>query len=494
MAGAALRPYAERWARDPAVPLRVLDPAMGDGSFLKAAAQVLAASLPPAISSGASRRIVSGCLWGIEIDPEAASMARAALGGSRERLVTGDALADPFPFRGRFQVVIGNPPWGGWDRRLDPSAKAGYRRRFATARGRLDPFALFIETATGLLEPGGRLAFVLPEHSLLKNYPALRRHLLEHYELEELVRWGRAFPGVNLDACSLIARRIAPARPRRSGGWNRIACRPEGPEGRLLMIPQTRFERMPGHVFNLSLDDRSASLMERLGERFPRLGEWLEAHEGIHSGNVRPRLFLPPGAPPSAGSREKPLILGRDEIRPFRLRWSGWRVRYDRRIVRRERGEYAGLGRSEWFESRKILIRRTGDHVMAALDRSGLYASNNLFVALRRASCPVPIGYLEGYLNSALATWCFRALQPRAGRLFAELKLTHLSRLPVPLPGREEIRRVEALAGRIRRGAPGAAGAWRSLDETFAGLARLSPPEARMVLEETDLSRVRLSL
>jgi len=452
-------------------PLRVLDPAVGDGVFLREAARLLSGESDAAF------------LCGIDIDPAAVAASRRSLGPGPV-LIEGDALAARLPgvLSEGFHAVIGNPPWGGWSRRISGAARQDYAGRFETARGFLEPSALFVERATSLLVDGGRLGLVLPDYLLLKAYPALRKHLLDNYRLEELIHWGRVFPGVNLDAFTLVARRDA----SRCRSWP-VACFPDGPQGRSVMRPQRDFDEAEGHLFNLAMDDDTRSLLDRLSKRGVALENLLETHEGIHSGNIRRRLFLAPGREPrpEEGACLKPLIIGRDEIRPFALRWGGWRVRYDPGVARRERGEYASLGSERWFTGPKIMVRRTGDRLIAALDREGLFASNNLFVGLPRPDLGVPLEYIEAWLNSSQATWCFRAVNPRAGRLFAELKLKHLNRLPVPLPGlRTQTERVVRLGRALRGGA--ASGAREELDEAFARIAELTPEQARTIERHID--------
>ena len=261
-----------------------------------------------------------------------------------------------------------------------------------------------------------------------------------------------------------------------------VACYPEGIAGRRLLIAQSRFLRAPGHVFNLTLGPSEERLLRRIARSGSLLGDWIEAHEGIHSGNIRSRLFLPPGRAPARGVPAEPLLFGRDEIAPFRLKPAGWRVIHDPAIVRRDRGEYAALGRREWYRPPKLLIRRTGDRLIAAIDRTGLFASNNLFVARLKPACPVALEYLEAWLNSSLATWCFRAIQPRAGRIFAELKLCHLARIPAPAPPDAESQaRILALAARAAADADARA----DLDRAFDDLVGLTAAERRLIRSAT---------
>ena len=87
--------------------LRLLDPACGDGVFL-------------------ARARVAGCtnLVGIELDPEAAAAARAAVPGAR--IAQGD-LFDLEPDQG-FDVVVGNPPYVRQER-IGPRQKDRVRLR-----------------------------------------------------------------------------------------------------------------------------------------------------------------------------------------------------------------------------------------------------------------------------------------------------------------------------------------------------------------------------
>jgi len=66
------------------------------------------------------------------------------------------------------------------------------------------------------------------------------------------------------------------------------------------------------------------------------------------------------------------------------------------------------------------------------VDTGQYYVSNNLFLILPRQSCALDVWGLCAFLNSSFATWFFRTIEPRQGRLFAEVKIKHLSRIPLP--------------------------------------------------------------
>lgn len=127
-------------------PLRVLDPACGDGRLLAAAA----AALGPAADVE---------LVGIELDAATAAAARRAV--PEARILVGDGRTlDP---GGLFDVVVGNPPYLGQLARA--TSRGG---RSALGGGPYaDVAAEFLARSLALVRPdGGRVALVLPQSVL----------------------------------------------------------------------------------------------------------------------------------------------------------------------------------------------------------------------------------------------------------------------------------------------------------------------------------------
>jgi hypothetical protein len=183
----------------------------------------------------------------------------------------------------------------------------------------------------------------------------------------------------------------------------------------------------PRYVFNLFLTPQKRDTLTRLG-RFPTLGAFCEIHEGVHSGNIRSDLFVDRRLDRSC----EVLIFGRDEIAPYTLRWNGRYVRLGALPRVRSATRYANAGNPAWYRQDKLLVRRTGDYVLAAVDREQRYASNNFFLVFPKVSGSVCLDSLCGLLNSRWMTWYFRTIEPRKGRVFAELKIKHLETFPVP--------------------------------------------------------------
>jgi len=431
--------------------LRILDPSCGGGAFLLGALRFLVSRcVAVGAKPGAGlRRDVSGCLVGVDVDADALEVTRAALlmavgSDSRATLVHGDALL-PETHISQIDAVVGNPPWGQKNFKISSEKRRRYRELFSTACGVWDPFKLFVERAHQILRPGAYWGLVLPDIVLLKNLQEVRDVVLNGSAILEIAHAGQAFAGANIDAVAICARRIESKVGKRHSlrAWPQLKANWQDKASVTHRQKQSVFSELPGHRFNLYLHGDALHLYRRL-RSLPRLGESFAMHEGVHTGNSRARLFL---STKGDGPARKVIVGGR-EMRPFSLCWKGTWLSLDPGAIDRSAGHYANLGRPEWHARNKVVVRRTGDRVMAAFDAHGYYVSNNLFVLLdtrveqdAKKSMRFRMAIVS-LLNSRFMTWYFRAIQPRRGRLFAELKLVHLRDFPLPV--KEQWAKVEA--------------------------------------------------
>ncbi len=460
---------------------RILDPACGGGFFLLSAYRMLLrtwADRPGAAGLDQRLAILRRCIHGVDIDSQAVEVTRRSLllealddgaagrpsaalqQAARAILVDnircGDAIVGPdypadagapeaidwpaaFPDVLQadppgFDAVVGNPPWGQKAVLKDGAIWAYLRSRYRSLGGIADVFRPFVERAVTLVRPGGVWGMVLPDIVLLKDYVQTRRLLLDELSLAYVDWWGKAFPSASIDVATLIGRR-SPAPP---GHRVQVHLRERGVV-KQHTLGQEDFRRNERLTFNLHLTPERREILDHLS-RFPTLGRLCEIHEGVHSGNIRRELFV--DRPVDASCR--PLLFGRDEIAPYELVWRGKLIRLSALPRSRTPDRYANAGQPAWHEREKLLVRRTGDFVLAAVDRQQRYASNNFFIVFLRAAAPLTLDGLAALLNSPLICWFFRCIEPRPGRAFAELKIKHLRRFPVP-PETADPRRVRRL-------------------------------------------------
>jgi hypothetical protein len=258
-----LAPLTEGVDPERILALRVLDPACGSASFLLGAYDHLERAIldwfaahprdhrrtqflmerddGPGLSASTVRRIIDGCLFGVDIDAEAVEVARMSLAlrllercardeaeepkdllaGIGKNIRHGNSLVEPdilglgfdagavkrtMPFRwsdpkygfgeiihaGGFDAVVGNPPYievkryKEWMPDMYRYLKEGGRYETAT-EGKTDISMPFMERAVKLLRPGGRLGFIIQNRFFKTEYGALARRWLRRNSLLESV-------------------------------------------------------------------------------------------------------------------------------------------------------------------------------------------------------------------------------------------------------------------------------------------------------------------
>jgi len=197
--------------------LEILDPACGCGSFLLAACRCLVAwSRRHGVPDPA--RHVAETLHGVDLDPDAVLAARRSLwlemmGGEpagrddrphiaqppesrplvdvlAENIRCGDVLTDSAPglHDGRFDVVIGNPPYRrerNSKQLLDRIAAMDLGRRYRAPR--MDLSYYFVHRSLELLKPGGTVSFIVGSYwTSGQGAEKLHRALRESAHVEEI--------------------------------------------------------------------------------------------------------------------------------------------------------------------------------------------------------------------------------------------------------------------------------------------------------------------
>jgi hypothetical protein len=264
----------------------LLDPACGDGAFLAAGLQL---ANPAAVV-------------GVDVDPGALEAARnrlAAEDADVSTLVLGDGLNPRLLGDRRFDLILGNPPFG---------LKRDDARVWGLDVNRTDSYAAFLAMGLARLAPGGILAFITADTWLsIRSHEALRRLLLPHLREVRLLPHG-AFDAV-VNTCVVVLARepvteaiLAYERP---DVVYEIPCAltaalPGNPIfigspalAELAADGETRLETVsPGHTARVRTIFRNGTPV-----RLVRLGDIAATPHGISTGNNARYVRVEPGTP-----------------------------------------------------------------------------------------------------------------------------------------------------------------------------------------------------
>ena len=165
----------------------ICDPCCGTGNFL--------------LSLGA-KGIDYTNLYGQDIDPISVLLSRINIAlmapemsamDIRSRIIVGNTYFETFTQK--FDVIVGNPPWGS---DFSENDALRCRKLFKTAVGKsIESYDLFVEKALSMLNHKGVLAFVLPEAILsVAVHDTIRRMMLTTCSFKFISYLGNVFSGV----------------------------------------------------------------------------------------------------------------------------------------------------------------------------------------------------------------------------------------------------------------------------------------------------------
>ena len=176
----------------------ICDPCCGTGNFL--------------LSLGV-KGIDYSNLYGQDIDPISVFLSRINIAlmapemsalDIRSRIIVGNTYFETFTQK--FDVIVGNPPWGS---EFSEEDALRCRRFFKTAVGKnIESYDLVVEKALPMLDHKGVLAFVLPEAILsVAAHDTVRRLIIDSCSFRFISYLGNVFSGVQ---CPSIILGITP--------------------------------------------------------------------------------------------------------------------------------------------------------------------------------------------------------------------------------------------------------------------------------------------
>ncbi len=477
--------------------LTICDPACGSGAFLNEALEFLINEhnyiyelelklLGTAIIDiELENKILEKNIFGVDINEESVEIAklslwlRTAQRGRKlitlnENIKCGNSLIDDkkiagekafnwkkeFPTifkKGGFDVVVGNPPYGIF---IDSKLQDHYGKKFPLTRYKINLYVLFIERMLQILERG-TVFFIIPKSLLFNSfYDKIRYELLKNTQINEISTiTEKVFEDAEVGGSLLLSFTIkSDVNPK-----NKIKLIASNTVLDFVTETNTFKNEVEASFFinrlNHEISVHSAGAYEIIKKlaKMSKIKDYYDLKNGLNTGNIKHILITDE----KLSDLHKKIIWGKD-ISKYLIKWSGNFINYDENIDKKisledtksksgmnkqNRIDYA-LRSVSLFENEKIVVRKTGDSLIASLDASnyyfdtltqGIYAKDELF----------PLKYILVILNSSVATNIYRIKHDVKGKVFAKISLNNLGNFPIPKPNLPQTQKSIDLANKM---------------------------------------------
>ena len=317
---------------------------------------------------------------------------------------------------GGFDAVIGNPPYGALLKQVD---KTYLNLHYSFQSYQLDSYQLFLERALrDLVKRDGFFGMIIPNPwltNLLQTH--IRKFVVENSRIVEIVHFQfPVFPKVTVDTEIVVLQKSNPQ------GWNTTAAIVESRDAladktgagiRRISHPQDQWRAAAGTVINIFLDAPAHALARKCLDAGAPLESFCAINVGIKPYQVG--KGKPPQTRKIVASRAydshrqvsklyraylRGSDIGRYKIAPLEPRY----IKFGAWLA--EPRPAANFDAPE-----KIVMRQTGDSIVATLDTQQYLCLNNMHV-LVPTQRDLNLRYILGVLNSRLMNWYYHTLNP----------------------------------------------------------------------------------
>ncbi|MCJ7509022.1 MAG: Eco57I restriction-modification methylase domain-containing protein [candidate division Zixibacteria bacterium] len=327
-------------------------------------------------------------------------------------------------------MIIGNPPYGV---AFDSRSKAFLKGNYKAAEYQFDSFALFIEKALSLLKKDGFQSYITPTTWLSEHYyENLRGLILADNQLQQVIFFKEhVFKDATVETCIEIINKDQPNLNSKLM-LGIVSDKPEGLSINWTELKQKQVENFEGKRITEYLTPDILNLFERVSKKSVPLKRITLMTVGC-----KPYQIVK-GSPPQTkeivdarlfdsdykkDDTYKPYLRGEDfykyDLDPQESRWISY-------------GEWLAEPRpsAPFFASKKIVIRQTADTLIATIDTNRYINLNNVHNLVLNVE-NFSLEFILSLLNSEFLSFVHRVFVPEFGRVFAEVKIVNLEKLPI---------------------------------------------------------------
>jgi len=330
-----------------------------------------------------------------------------------------------------FDIVIGNPPYGGdYGNELKHYLANIYHLPIPIA----DTFLMFLKRAYQISKPFSLISFIVPSTWLyMPQYLIFRKQLINQFEINEIQLFRQqVFENVTVETCTIItSNRIFDSKSIIS--FKEIQGKSNLFQGITNKISQESLskENEPSLVLK---DFENKYLFDKIKRENFALKDVALTVCGLTP------YRLGKGKPPQNARIVKERSFDADFKKDDTYRQYLMGRDFNRYSLQIEKQRWISYGdwlaepryKAPFNDETKIVVRQNSDRIIAYMDTLKFLSFKNVH-NIRVTNGNLCYEYLLGLLNSNLVGWWYQQLIPEKGRVFAEVKVVNLEKLPIKI-------------------------------------------------------------
>ncbi|WP_277111724.1 Eco57I restriction-modification methylase domain-containing protein [Chryseobacterium taklimakanense] len=326
-----------------------------------------------------------------------------------------------------FDAIVGNPPYV---KVVDKFILKFFQQNYQHQNYQYDLYLLFLERYHHLLNKTGLLGVIIPNTWLQSvTFTNIRKHLLNAYSWKKILHSKEHIFDAVVDTHVIIFEN------GNAGKENYFDVDLVQDEKAIpyQQLDQNAFEKN-GEILNVLARPEETQLYKKILQKSTKVTEISVVYNGVkpfEKGKGNPKqteetMLLKPFVKENQhrpnGENWMPLLRG-SLMNKYVNFWNenSW-IQY---------GEWLAAPRKpEIFEAEeKILVRQTGDRIIATKIGNGIIARDNLHIIISNS---MNHNFILANLNSKLTDFYYQQLNPEKGEVLAQVKKTHVEQLPIP--------------------------------------------------------------
>lgn len=328
---------------------------------------------------------------------------------------------------GGFDVVIGNPPYV---KVSDKNTINYFNNRYLHQDYQQDLYLLFLEKYQHLLVTGGKLGIIIPNTWLQSiKFRNIRRYLIDNYYWERVLNFKKRVFDAIVDTHVLVFEKNCYIK----NNAVIIDLNDSVATNQLQQISQYNLP-INGDVINIISSESEKTLLEKIKENSTLMSQISFVFNGVKPfevGKGKPKQtreivsqkpFVKENQEKPIGENWLPLMRG-SLMNRYVNRW------YNNSWI--EYGEWLAAPRNSniFLKEEKIIIRQTGDKIVATIIGKNIIARDNLHIIISET---ISHHFILGVLNSKLTDFYYTQINPEKGEILAQVKKSHIEQLPLP--------------------------------------------------------------